>query len=289
MSGPSLLVRHRETIALWTLAVVFATACVLLGRWQLQRYEDKNARNELITRNYDAAPVPLAEVVATPAAAFDTSDQWRRVRVSGRYDANGTTLVRNRPHRGSAADAEYGYEVLVPLRLADGSALLVDRGWLPSGSGSGDPGQSPDAVPAPPPGPVEVVVRLRPSEPARPGTLPTGQSGSIAVPAIAARLGYPVYPAYGVLAQEDPPADPAPARLDEPVRDGGEGINASYAVQWVLFAILGLAFPVWVRRRRQALAAEQQPDLADAQDPGGPRHLEPARPRRRRIWDADDE
>jgi MYXO-CTERM domain-containing protein len=282
-------VRHRETIALWALAVVFATACVLLGRWQLDRYEDKSARKQLVTRNYDTAPVPLAQVLASPDAAFDPADQWRQVRVSGTYDAAGTTLVRNRPRRGSGATAEFGYEVVVPLRLADGSALLVDRGWLPSGSGSGDPGQAPDAVPPPPGGRVEVVARLRPSEPARSGRLPQGQALSVTVPGIGARLGYPVHGAYGVLVQETPATQPAPAPLDPPVLDGGEGINASYAVQWGLFALLGLAFPVWVRRRRRTLAAEQQAVLQHVEDPGRLRDLEPAPPRRRRIWDADDE
>jgi hypothetical protein len=78
-------------------------------------------------------------------------------------------------------------------------------------------------------------------------------------------------------------------------------------VQWVVFALLGLGFPVWLRRRQRE-AAEQDAAAGDAQPvpahhagrpaataataapaaraaPAGP----PARPRRRRIWDADDE
>ena len=247
-----LLRRHRETIGLWLLAVVFATACVFLGRWQLHRYQAKHDKAALVARNYDAAPVPLATLLAGPGARFDRQQEWRKVSVRGTYDAAATVLVRNRPHTGNGADAVYGYEVVVPLRLDDGTALLVDRGWLPNGSTGSTPGEAPDAVPAPPSGPVQVVARLKPSEPARAasanGPLPRGQVGSVAVREIGALAGYPVYPAYGVLVSETPAAATAPALLDRPVVDGGEGINASYAVQWVVFALMLLfCFPLfWI-------------------------------------------
>ena len=40
--------RHRETIGLWLLAITFAAACVLLGRWQLHLYQDKHGRAALV-------------------------------------------------------------------------------------------------------------------------------------------------------------------------------------------------------------------------------------------------
>ncbi len=289
VSALDLLRRHRVTIGLWALAVVFATACVLLGRWQLHRYQDKHERTQLVSRNYDAPPVTLTSLLPSPTTPFAADLQWRRVTVTGRYDVTGTTLVRNRPWTGPNADATYGYEVVVPLRLADGSALLVDRGWIPNGSGRGDPGRAPDSVPAPPPGTVTVVARLRPSERARGSRLAGGQVASLSVDAIAEPLGYPVRSAYGVLASESPAVTPAPELLDAPERDGSEGINASYAVQWVLFALLGLGFPVWVARRRRALAAEPDQRRGDADGELPLRPLEPARLRKRRIWDADDE
>lgn len=301
VSGLAGLRRHRETIGLWLLALVFAMACVFLGRWQLHRYQAKHEAASLVARNYDAAPVPLSALLPTAASRFDRALQWRQVRVSGRYDAPATVVVRNRPHTGQGADAVFGYEVVVPLRLADGSALLVDRGWVPSGSNGDRPGQAPDSVPAPPGGRVEVIVRLKAGEGTLGRRLPPGQVASVAVPTIAAGLGYPVYAAYGVVADEAPTTTPAPAPLDPPVVDGGEGINASYAVQWVLFAVLGLAFPVWVaRRRREAAGLGADPSApsptAAPDDPssavkgagvrGG---LVSTRTRRHRIWDDEDE
>lgn len=286
VSALSSLRRHRETVGLWLLAVVFATACVLLGRWQLHRYQDKHERGQLVSRNYDAPPVPLASLLPTATTPFTADLQWRRVTVTGRYDVTHTSVVRNRPWTGPNADATYGYEVVVPLRMADGSALLVDRGWIPSGSGTDDPGAAPDLVPPPPAGTVTVVARLRPSERARETGLPAGQFSSVSVAGIGASLDYPVVQAYGAMASETPSAAPAPQPLDPPERDGSEGVNASYAVQWVLFALLGLGFPVWVSRRRRAAAGQLAQEGAGASvEPA----LEPARPRRQRIWDADDE
>ncbi|HKG49837.1 MAG TPA: SURF1 family protein [Actinomycetales bacterium] len=284
---------HRETIALWLLAVLFAVACVGLGRWQLHRYQDKHARAQLVERNYGAAPVPLTQLQPSADAPFDPRQQWRQVVVTGRYDAAKTVLVRNRPHRAGANDPTYGYEVLVPLRLADGTALLVDRGWLPSGSRGTNPAQAPDVVPAPPEGDVRVVARLRASEQVRDRRLPPGQVSSIAVRRVADMTGLPLRPAYGALVSETPAPASAPAPLDPPELEGNEGINASYAVQWALFALLGLGFPVWVRRRQRQAAAEQAREAGEdvREKPGG--GLDAAsitpRPRRRRIWDADDE
>ncbi len=276
--------RHRESIGLWLMALVFATACVFLGRWQLHRYQDKHDKAELVSRNYDAPPVPLRRLLPSPTAPFAASLQWRQVRAQGTYEPADTLLVRNRPHRGQGAQGVYGYEVLVPLRLDDGAVLLVDRGWLPNGTRGNDPGAAPDAVPPPPRGRVQVLARLKPTEPAREQRLPPGQVASIAVRQIGAHLRLPVYPAYAVLTRESPSVTPAPALLDPPVTSGNEGINASYAVQWLLFALLGLGFPIWVRRRRRDDARQLGDDARQRGD-----DVAPPRPRRPRIWDADDE
>ena len=45
--------------------------------------------------------------------------------MSGTYDAAGEVLLRNRVRSG-----EGGYDVLTPLRLEDGTAVVVDRGWV---------------------------------------------------------------------------------------------------------------------------------------------------------------
>ena len=279
--------RHREVAALWVLAVMFAGACVLLGRWQLHRFQDKHATAQLVARNHAMPAVDLTQLLASPDTPLRPQDRYRAVRVRGTYDAQATRLVRNRPHRGGDADASFGYEIVVPLVLPDGSALLVDRGWVPGGTAGNAPGGRPDVVPAPPTGAVTVVARLRAGEPSRGPVLASGQLGSISLPQIGRSTGYRVYQAYGALLSESPTTPDAPALLD-PVRpDGGEGINASYAVQWAVFALLGLGFPLWVRRRRRE-AAEADGLAAEPAGSTVPATAPPRRPRHH-VWDDEDE
>ncbi len=286
MPGQVVLSRHRQVIGLGLTAVVVALSCAALGRWQWHRYQDKHARNASVQGSYDLPVADLRSVLPDPAAPggsrFDPGQEWRPVRASGRYEPSGTTLVRNRPREVSGDDPTFGFEILVPLRLDDGSVLLVDRGWVPNAFTGEKAGRTPDAVPAPPSGRVTVVVTLRRSEPSRDQQLPAGQAASIAVPQVARALGVSSYPAYGALRSESPAGSSAPLLPQRPEPDGGEGINASYAVQWLLFAALALGFPFWyVRRSRTAGAAG--PSRSDASPAPA------VRPRRRRIWDDEDE
>lgn len=260
----------RETLWLRAaLAVVaFSVACVFLGRWQLHRYEAKAARADRIDANYDAAPVPLGAVLATPEAALPLRDEWRPVEVTGRYEPDGTLLVRNRPR-----DGDFGYEVLVPLRLADGSALLVDRGWIPFGQTAGTAAR----VPEPPAGQVRVQVRLRPPEPDRPGTDKGRTVSRIAVPQLEPLVGGPLHRAYGLLARETPTVPDRPAAAERP--DTDLGVNLPYAIQWWGFGIAGyVLLLVYARREVQRRMAE-----------GEPVAREPSTPRRAGVRDEDVE
>ena len=52
--------------------------------------------------------------------------EWRSVEASGTYDTGAEVLIRNRSFDGAP-----GYHVVTPLVIADGTALLVNRGWIP--------------------------------------------------------------------------------------------------------------------------------------------------------------
>jgi cytochrome oxidase assembly protein ShyY1 len=275
---------RRELAGMLGIAVVFAIACILLGRWQYHRFQAKYDADHLVGRNYRSAPVALDRLLPSGATGLAAGDVWRSVRVAGSYDVTGQVLVRNRPYDGA-----YGYEVLVPLVPASGGpALLVDRGWLPNGQTS----QTPDSVPAAPSGPVTVTVHLLPSEPAKSGTLPAGQFASIDLARIAQASGHRVLPAYGVLAAESPAPATAPSTLPEPDDGGYWGVNLSYAFQWGLFAIAGLAFPfVFLRRRRRLRAEDEAAVVTTEGEDGGPDVVPAAagRKKRPRIWDDEDE
>ena len=227
------------------LVIVFAIACGLLSWWQWSRRAEAVAEIDKIEANYDAPPLPLADLVPALDAEVDAAE-WHPVVLTGEYLADAQLLVRNRP-RDSAA----GFEVLVPLRLADGSVFVVDRGWVPAG----ETPEAPESVPEAPGGEVTVLVRLKPGEPEIPGRgAPEGQLATVRLPDVADLLDAPTYTGmYGLLISEDPVAAERPLAALRPVED--EGPHLSYALQWIAFGILAFVGLVWAVRRERKLAA----------------------------------
>jgi cytochrome oxidase assembly protein ShyY1 len=229
-------------------ALALATAMSMLGAWQLSRYEERAAVNARIDAADPAAPARLEAVLTAPGPARRVGPPppeqatWAMVAATGRYDPTNQILVR-----GRTVDGGLGLELVTPLVLGDGSAVLVDRGWMPlAGAGAAD-------LPTPPPPPtgeVTVVGRVRPGESgARPverrdGALVTRR---IATGALAAQLPYPVYGGYLLLDTQTPPADPGLTPV--PVRHENAWLNAGYAVQWWIFAGLVLVGFAWLAHR----------------------------------------
>lgn len=232
------------------LVVVFSIACVLLANWQFARLDEARDENARVTANWDRVPVPVDDVLPG-LDAFDVDDKWTPVTLSGRYLADEQLLVRGRPFGGKA-----GFEVLVPFQLDDGAVFIVDRGWVPAGNTQ----DAPDAVPAPPSGPVEVIVRLKPGEPVVAGrSAPQGQVATINLPTVADLVGEPTYTgAYGILDTEVPaPTEPRPAAVLRP--DPDEGPHLSYALQWVAFAVLAFIALIWAIRHEYRARNEADP------------------------------
>ena len=230
-----------------TLAVTAAVAMVFLGVWQLNRYSERSATNDRIDAAASDAAVPLSGVLSAPAAAGRAGPApshglaLTKVTVTGRYDP-----AHEIQARGRTVDSDVGFEILTPLVLADGTAVLVDRGWIPP---AGDALAAP-VVPAAPSGQVTVIgqVHLSESHPTpvthRDGRLDTRR---ISVPRLAAQMPYPVYGAYLLLTQQTPAADPAfrPIPIDH--EDAWQ--NAGYTVQWWLFAAMALFLYGWLARK----------------------------------------
>lgn len=253
----------RRWIAWLLVALVAAVACLFLGRWQWNRWESRNLTQTTIKNNYDAAPVPLGAVLPTPTSELAPQDQWRQVRLVGRYDTGAQTLVRNRPLSGT-----YGYEVVLPFRADDGRTVLVDRGWVPNGPTA----EIPPEVPPAPSGRVTVVGWLRPAEPDLERDPVPGQVSSINPPLVAQQTGVAMDSnAYVRMGSEQPAPAERPAPLGKPDLGSAAGINLSYALQWWLAMI---AFPVLV-----LLAAHRELPGRAERTP---------RPKKQRIWDEED-
>jgi surfeit locus 1 family protein len=106
------------------LAAIAVAGLLALGTWQVHRLSWKL---DLIER--------VNQRVHAPATAAPGTDQWprlnkaddeyRRVRVTGTFLHDRETLVQAVTELGG------GFWVLTPLRTADGSVVLVNRGFVP--------------------------------------------------------------------------------------------------------------------------------------------------------------
>lgn len=225
-------------IGLFLAAVVIAVGCIGLGRWQLDRLADRQDLNAALESAQAAVPVPAGSLLSTAGPA-DPALQWRQVSATGWYDAEHEVLLRSRLDAGRA-----GFHVLTPLVTGEGTALLVNRGWIPVDP-SGDAARAPD-VPPPPDGEVSVLGRVRPLEQVRAARVaPGGDSVSLTpvdLSGLADDLPYPAFTAYAELVEQQPSGQASgqvqPELVDPPVRT--DGPHLAYAVQWFLFSGLGL-------------------------------------------------
>jgi len=115
---------RRRQLAIAVVAALLFVGLVALGTWQVQRRAwklDLIARVEQRVHSPPAA-APGADAWARIGAA---TDEYRRVWASGTYLRDADTFVQAVTERGA------GFWVLTPLRLADGSVLLVNRGFVP--------------------------------------------------------------------------------------------------------------------------------------------------------------
>lgn len=255
-----------QWIAWLLMCCVAAVVCVYLAQWQMSRNDHLVAENRKITENYDAAAYSPAEGLPL-FEHYDDARTWHPVALEGTYLPRDTVLVRNRPHNG-----QVGYDVLVPFRAADGTVVVIDRGWIPTGNAANG---MPDAVPAPPGGRVRITARLHPGEPAVARDAPEGQIASIDLAALRERWELPVATGgYGQLASEDPAAADAPAQPSKP--EIGYGPHLSYSFQWYAFSVLvfvayGYAARQHVRNEEwdRAYAAEVERKLARFYDEDG--------------------
>jgi surfeit locus 1 family protein len=124
MNAPELSARRFRPRLLPTVATVAGIALfVTAGHWQQGRMEQKEA----LRAQFDAANAsPPSTLPSEPVdwAAW----RYRPVAVQGTFDAARQILIDNKVEEGRA-----GYHVVTPLLLADGRAVLVDRGWIAAG------------------------------------------------------------------------------------------------------------------------------------------------------------
>ena len=260
----------------WIVSHIFIAFLVILminlGFWQLRRLHEKRTHNKEVLARSAQPLVP----VRTLAKAGDPQsvvgpDEYRRVSAIGRYAADEEVLVRSR-----SWDSAPGSWILTPLVLPDGSAVVVNRGWIPNGGVY-------SAVPKryrAPEGVVRVTGLFRQTEKRGafgPHDPPTGRLTNLAR-ADVVRLGKQVpqhlVPGWIQLQTQRPSEGSGAARpLPFPTLD--EGPHLSYAFQWFFFTSVALVgYPLILRRRAREVAieelAEPDPDPDPEPDPSDP-------------------
>src|SRR3989454_23347 len=222
----------RRDLAGLVIALFIAAACVRLGAWQLDRLHQRRERNAVLLA---ARARPLLEVDGS-LPAYSARD--RHLHARGVYDYARERLWRARSYQGVP-----GVDLVTPLRLADGAAVLVDRGWAPS----------PDAFhvdqPAYREGDSAVVLGL--------GMLAPRARGDVDPAALRDSVPYRLLP---FLIQELPPATapyrPLPPSLIRwPTAELSDGPHLSYAIQWFSFAVIIGVGSLALARKRAAEAA----------------------------------
>jgi len=227
------------------LAAFMVVLFVALGFWQLARNDHKHRLVEREKASY-ASPAPS---VTTVTAVSDEDDT--RVEARGRFDASHEAVLRN-----AVRDGKAGVDVLTPLRLADGRAVLVDRGFIRASPQHG-------VTTAPPPTGTALVHGLARESNAilRADSVDHLVDGRLAVPrvdtdTIGKTLPYPLLPVW-IEAQAITPAPTgnSPALPEPPPPDPVNHLE--YAIEWFAFALIPLiGWPLYLARTsRQRNAA----------------------------------
>jgi surfeit locus 1 family protein len=188
---------------LWALALA-AAACaagVALGNWQARRAEEKRALGA----------------------------QVQRIMVHGEFMSERTLLLDNKVRSRRA-----GYEVVTPLRLADGIHVLVNRGWIEAPARRD---QLPEVVTPRGRVRVEGVMLTRLPRPLKLGETAKGRvRQSIELKEFAVESGLPLQ-AF-VIEQHSALADGLLREWPRP--DAGIEKHQGYALQWYALAALAV-------------------------------------------------
>ena len=108
----------------WAAVIVILMLVLLLGLgiWQMNRSQEKQS----LLDNFKQAPA-MPDVELAEIGADWESYRYRRLTLTGQYDAQHQILLQNQVRQG-----RQGYFVLTPFIIDNNSErVLVNRGWMP--------------------------------------------------------------------------------------------------------------------------------------------------------------
>lgn len=262
--------------------LILIPAFIGLGQWQRDLWRDRDASQGVVLRALAAKPAPLDSADA-PGHPVAQAQQWTMLSATGRYDTAHQVMVRNRSQNG-----EPGWYVVTPLVLSDGTAVLVNQGWVAE-SQTGGPTQHPDFPPVPS-GTVAVTGSLQPDETTADtrikddtAQLPADEIALISTVDVASKVPYHLRDGSLRLTSSAPAntAQSAASPIPNPTYDNSMYI--AYMIQWWVFAIvMPVTWFLLIRREASDLAAAAELSRAEAsraeassaESSGGPEPVE---------------
>ncbi|MCM2293230.1 SURF1 family protein [Allorhizobium sp. BGMRC 0089] len=224
------------------LFLLFATIVFVgLGVWQVQRLGWKEALIARVDSRIHATAQPAPAQAQWPEITRD-KDEYRHVKVTGIYLNQDERLVY------ASTDLGPGYWVVTPLKQADGSYVLINRGFVPldKKDPATRPGSQIDKA-------VTVTGLLRMSEPGG-GFLRANKPDqdrwySRDVVAMARKDGLAPVAPYFIDADKSATSDTLPVGGLTQVHFPNNHLQ--YALTWFAMAIMSLGFVVYILRYRE--------------------------------------
>jgi cytochrome oxidase assembly protein ShyY1 len=213
-------------------------AFIALGYWQRTLWKDRADSQGLVYAKLDAKPVSID---AVDPVGHDVSQpqQWITVSATGHYDTAHQFAVRDRSQNENA-----GWYVVTPLVLSNGTAVLVNQGWIQSSDGTA-PSTAMPALPPVPSGTVTVSGWLQPDETTGntsitddTNELPTGEIALITKVDLQSRVPETLLDGSIQLESSTPANTSAAAAQPIPGPSYDNTMYIAYMCQWWVFAII---------------------------------------------------
>jgi surfeit locus 1 family protein len=114
-----------SNLPLFLAAGIAVVILIVLGTWQLQRLQWKQAL--MTARQTAVAAAPLTELPTGDGSAV----AFRRLRLTGTYDSRVEFHLSGQSLTDSRGMSQAGWHVVTPFTLTDGATVMVDRGFVP--------------------------------------------------------------------------------------------------------------------------------------------------------------
>jgi cytochrome oxidase assembly protein ShyY1 len=223
---------------------------VFLGFWQLQRLEDRRARNTEIELN------TTREVVAADQSMGTSTDEWRRVTLTGRYVPDTQIAIINRSQDGVAGD-----NLAAVFETENNGEFLINRGFVPLTVNARFTPQDT----------LTLVGYIRLNQTRRNvGAIDSSNRGTTEfqrydLARIRAALGLGINTNYYVQLIEESPSPKSEWPIPVPFPTIDEGPHFSYAMQWFFFAFVAVAgWTVVVVRKLREETSDPAPEQTSA-------------------------